>query len=155
MKFRARSLFTLFMVAVFTYSMVEASGWIPRASIMVVGAGGLGLLMVLGQLYLDSRPGEVTQREILDVSALGGGGGQWIRILIICSWIIGLFFSIYLVGFQVGLPLFVFAYSKVQGAKWWMSFVMAAAILVLLYGLFDQLAHVIWPTPLLLPFLGG
>lgn len=52
------------------------------------------------------------------------------------GWIAGLFFGVYLLGFLIATPIFVFLYPKLHGRGWGISVALAAVFLVLTYILF-------------------
>lgn len=64
------------------------------------------------------------------------------------GWILGFFAAIVLLGFPYAVPLFVFAFLKLQGREGWLfSAAFAGALWALFYGLFERLLH--------LPFASG
>jgi hypothetical protein len=77
------------------------------------------------------------------------------RTLLACAWIFGFLAAIVLLGFPVAVPLFVFAYLKLQGKEGWIfSLVFTAIVWALFYGLFDQLLHLPFPAGWLLDWVG-
>jgi hypothetical protein len=69
------------------------------------------------------------------------------RTALAAGWILGFFAMIFLLGFQIAVPLFVFVYLKVQGkVGWTFSVVFTAAVWAFFYGLFDLLLHLPFPT---------
>lgn len=70
------------------------------------------------------------------------------RTMTTIFWLLGFFGGIWLLGFPVAVPIFVFAYLKFQGRESWvMSIGLAAAAWAGFYVLFVRLLH--------LPFLQG
>jgi hypothetical protein len=68
------------------------------------------------------------------------------RTAVAVGWILGFFAAILLLGFGVAVPVFVFAYLKVQGkAGWVFTAVFSAAVWGFFYGLFDLLLHLPFP----------
>jgi hypothetical protein len=68
------------------------------------------------------------------------------RTLGIVGWILGFFILILLVGFPVGIPLFVFLYLKLAGKeKWGLALVLTVLSWLVMEGLFDQLLHIPFP----------
>ena len=51
-------------------------------------------------------------------------------------WIVSLLLAIYLIGFQVGVPLFCFLYFKVHHQPWLLSISLTALIGAIIYGVF-------------------
>ena len=65
------------------------------------------------------------------------------RTLAIVGWISGFFILILLVGFPVGVPVFVFSYLKLAGKeRWTLALVLTVLSWVVMEGLFDQLLHI-------------
>lgn len=60
-------------------------------------------------------------------------------------WLVGFYLCIRLVGFTLALPLFVLAYAKTYGARWYGWAILAAASRAFIYGAFEQILHVPWP----------
>lgn len=68
------------------------------------------------------------------------------RTLAIVGWILGFFVLILLVGFPVGVPLFVFLYLKLAGKeKWGLALALTVLAWVIIDGLFDRLLHIPFP----------
>ena len=60
-----------------------------------------------------------------------------------------------LLGFQIAVPVLVFAYLKLQGKEGWIfTTVFTAAVWAFFYGLFDLLLHLPFPPGVLLEWLG-
>ena len=77
------------------------------------------------------------------------------RTLAIVGWILGYFAAIWLLGFSLGGPLCTFAHLKFSSKeKWLLSLILAAAVWVFIFGLFDQVLHVPFFTGQLLLWLG-
>ena len=68
-------------------------------------------------------------------------------------WIIAVLGGVFLFGFHVTLPFFVILYAMTYGAGWSKALLLASIALGFIVLIFDQLLHVVWPTPLLISFL--
>ncbi len=76
------------------------------------------------------------------------------RTLRLSLWFGGMLAAIWLVGYHVAIPLFVFFYLLVFGnTKWWLAATAGAGFFLLIYGLFDLVLRTIWPQPALLRWL--
>jgi hypothetical protein len=76
------------------------------------------------------------------------------RTLRLACWFGGMLAAIWLVGYHVAVPVFVFFYLLVFGkTRWWLAAIGGAAFFILIYGLFDLVLHTIWPEPALLRWL--
>ena len=64
--------------------------------------------------------------------------------------------SIWLFGFHVSIPVYVFLYLWLVGkVRPWIAVLPAILFEALLIGFYDRLLHTNWHTPILLPFLGS
>jgi len=145
-----RICFTFIVGLVPVMALIIAKDWPVRASIVILFLGSIGVVLGLVQLVFDYkglRQRADAQRPTFDVEALQHEG-RW-GSLEIWGWLLGLFAAIHLIGFLAALPLFVFLYAKVYGARWTTAVILAAATLGFLYGVFEQVLHVPWPEPLL------
>ncbi|MEE8112891.1 MAG: hypothetical protein V3T23_00915 [Nitrososphaerales archaeon] len=68
-------------------------------------------------------------------------------------WIIAVLGGVFLFGFHVTLPFLVILYALIYGARWSKALLLASMALGFIVLIFDQLLHVVWPTPLLISFL--
>ncbi|MDP2654432.1 MAG: tripartite tricarboxylate transporter TctB family protein [Candidatus Omnitrophota bacterium] len=68
------------------------------------------------------------------------------RTLAIVGWILGFFILILLIGFPVGVPVFVFSYLKLGGKeKWGLALILTTLSWLVMKGLFDRLLHIPFP----------
>lgn len=68
------------------------------------------------------------------------------RTTAILGWILGFFILILLIGFPVGVPLFVLLYLKLAGKeRWGLALVLTFLSWLLMKGLFDLLLHIPFP----------
>jgi len=144
-------LFTLFIVCVFIVALRSSLDWPLRASILVLLLGGIGLILALSQLGMDfwgiSHQPVKAEGMSFEVPLLETGS-RWGN-LEIWTWLIGLYAAIWLVGFPIAVPLWVFAYSKFYGSHWITSLSLTTVAWVFIYGIFDRALHVPWPDSLL------
>ncbi len=154
MKFRARSLFTVFMGLVFLGAIISARDWPLRASILIfVLGGGVALPLIIVQLFLELQPATAKDNQGSGMDVPLFEGGERLRDLKTWGWLIGLLVAIWLIGFMVAVPFFVFTFSILYGARWYVSVFLAALAFGLLYGIFDIVVHVSWPEPFILRLL--
>jgi len=65
------------------------------------------------------------------------------RVINTFCWIIGFIASVYLVGFPLTVPLFIFCYLKFQSRVGWLPTIIATLITWgFFYGLFQWLVHI-------------
>jgi hypothetical protein len=61
-------------------------------------------------------------------------------------WVFGFFGGIWLLGFSLAIPLFIFSYSKLYAREGWVvSLALPSAAWLLFFGLFETLLHL--PLP--------
>jgi hypothetical protein len=77
-----------------------------------------------------------------------------IRTLRLAAWFGGMLAAIWLVGYHVTVPVFVFFYLLVFGeTRWWLAATAGAVFFLLTYVFFDLVLHTEWPEPALLRWL--
>lgn len=147
---REKRLFTLFIFLVLAAAVIVAYPWPLRASVIVLLLGGIGVVLALVQLVIDfrpDRPQEASEGITFDAPQLKSTT-RWGNVEI-WSWILGLYAAVHLIGFLSTVPLFVFSYSKIYGARWPVSLVLSLVCWGFVYAIFEQLMHVPWPKPIL------
>lgn len=76
------------------------------------------------------------------------------RTITIFFWIVGFLIGIWLLGFSLSIPLFVFLYLRVYSKEGWaLSLILASAAWLLFFGLFDRLLHLPFPEGILFSLL--
>lgn len=147
--------FTLFFIVVFLTAAWAGWDWPYIAKLMPVYVAAIpGLLLALVQLY----------REITDWEGRGGkkeGGIEMDEVSVssldrrtemrrtagFFAWFIGGALAIWLLGIVIGLPLLALLYTLVEGReRWTVSLLMAAATFLLIWGLFEYLLEMRWPS---------
>lgn len=77
------------------------------------------------------------------------------RMVNVFAWIFGLFGLIWMVGFEIAVPLFTFSYLKFQAREsLLLSGVIGGFMIVLVIGVFNLILHVLWPKGMLQTWLG-
>lgn len=158
MRFEPRMLFTLFAAAVFGFVVVTAREW-PIGTRLFPWCVGipmlvLSLVQLAVELFRSTRSVD-PQRSSVETGDLQVDWSIGTRLVIhraakFFGWIIGLLLGIWLLGFFVTVPLFVFLYLKLEAKEGWLlSFWLTAAALVFLIGIFEQILHTHWPQPLI------
>lgn len=145
-----KRVFSLFILLVLVAAVWEAYPWPLRASIVVLLLGSVGVVLAILQLVLDFKPSQPPKASqgISYTTPNLESTGRWGN-LEIWSWILGFYAAIHLVGFLSAVPLFVFFYSKIYGARWPVSLALSLLCWGFVYGIFEQLMHVPWPKAIL------
>ena len=146
-------LFTLFVGAVMASALWFARDWPIRASIGVYALGGIGVVLAIWQIVLDAKRAEGPQARSQFEMPTTEVESKWGNVEI-WSWIIGFYLLIVTVGFPIAVPLFVLAYSKCYGAGWRLGITLSSIAWGFVYGVFDKILHVPWPTPLISSLFG-
>ena len=77
------------------------------------------------------------------------------RVINIFSWIVGFIVSVYLIGFPLTVPLFIFSYLKFQGDVGWLRTIVITVITwSLFYAVFQRLVHLQFESGALQNWLG-
>ena len=150
--------FTLFLIVMFVGAIWWGWEWPYIAKLMPVYVAAIpGLVLASIQLYREatdwesragSEAGGIDMDETHDV-ALDGQTELW-RTLAFFSWFIGGALGIWLLGIVISLPLLVFLYALVEGKeKLLTALVMGACTYGLIWGLFEYILEMRWPSGLL------
>ena len=145
------AILTFFFIVVLGTAAVYAMQWPLRASFIIYAIASVGVPLALVQLGLNLRTLRLMGKTSQSLSTTEPEGRDvYRRTGEIFLWILGLSGVIFLVGYRIALPLFGFLYSRNYGAGWKISLLIAFLAGGFLLLVFDQMLHVIWPTPLLL-----
>jgi putative tricarboxylic transport membrane protein len=144
------AVFTACFITVLGAAAYVALEWPLRGSVIVYALAGLGIPLGLIQIVLNLNALRRMPTELPatspDEMRVDNAGRRTAAIL---CWILSIIGGIWLVGFHFTLPLFAFLYSKTYGARWGTAVFLAFLTEGFLILIFDQMLHVIWPTPLL------
>jgi TctA family transporter len=95
----------------------------------------------------------VSQKIHMDIASKTGhlpGYVILIRGFVFFGWMVAFLGSMALVGLIPTVPIFVIAYMRLEGPERWRHAVLMAAVMTaLIYGVFDQLLSIPWPSTLL------
>jgi putative tricarboxylic transport membrane protein len=138
--------------AFFGYLLIEAKDWPLGAALMprIIAVAGLVFWALRIILLLRKRP--QSDARIMDTgfTSVGDGRDAMKRFIIIFGSIITLITGIWLVGWHVALPAYVFLYLLIFGRiRWWKALLCAAAFLALLLGVYGELFNTPWNEPAL------
>ena len=145
----------------FIYLLLAVRELRPEAARLpkVTAIGGLALVatFIAQKLWGAARGKQNTAVQILDTGFDEEGlSGRLVvmRTLRLSTWFCGMLAAIWLVGYHVTVPVFVFFYLLVFGkTKWWLAATAGAAYFFMIYVLFDLVLHTEWPEPALLRWL--
>jgi len=145
MRFKLRSLFSLMLMAVAAYAVFKARHWSFKASLFPF-ATGIPLFVLAGTLFAleffggdESTSGPAVEIELsTDVDPTVARR----RIVGILAWIAGFIVLVFLVGFPIAVPVFIFFYLLLQSrVGWLLSVSLTTTAWLCFYGLFQWLLH--------------
>ncbi len=155
MRFKPSDLFTVFIILVLAAAVAVASQWVLRASIIILFLGSLGVVLATAQLAIDCLPRKrvtaAPSRPTMELpifedknpkETLRGTFEIW-------GWLVGMLVLIRIIGLDLALPVFVFAYARFYGASWRLCAILALMIAAFIFGIYDQIMHVYWPESVL------
>ena len=118
-------IFTLLMLVFFAFFIWEAKEWRLQARLYPLAIGIPMLVLALVQLVLALKG--IERKTASDDAPVDFQFGQAMdsavarrRTLNIFSWIFGFLAGIWLFGFSLAVPAFVFLYLKVQSRETWL-----------------------------------
>lgn len=158
MKIELTFIINVILLVVFIYAPLSAREW-PYATRLFVWAISVPtLLCLIAQLGIDLRrtkqPG--TWEEVLETADLPVDRSIPLQIVFsrgmnFLGWFLGLFVGIWLIGFQVALPLFLILYLLTQAQSGWLlSLGVAGSVMIVQFVLFDRLLQIAWPKGILI-----
>lgn len=161
MKFRLPLLFDLLIIIFFVIFLYEARDWRLQARLYPWAIGipmlALALIHIFWELKGGKKPSIQPSNAPVDFSFTKGIDPVLARrrAINIFSWIFAFFLGIWLFGFAIAIPAFVFLYLKVQSAEGWgLSLALTGGAWFMFWGLFDWLLRLPFPEGQLLIWLG-
>lgn len=157
----AEVFFLTLVGAFFTYLLLESWEWPLGAAFLPRLVTGLGLVLLV--FYIVSRVRQTDERgkrtsRILDIGFTDAGLDRQVILARMARFFgstAALFLGVWLVGFHIALPVYVFLYLFIYGrVRWWWAFAAALSFEAALVGLYDQVLHTSWNEPVLLKALG-
>ena len=155
LKFRLNpgALLTLIVFAAFAFGVLDAGEWAIQARLFPWVIGIPALFLCAGQLFGDlfqrGSPEEMDDlRGAMDLPV-----DRTVPMAVVAkraattfAWILGLFAGVWLAGFVLSVPLFVFLYLKLQAdEKLRVALTSGACMLLLIVGVFHLVLSVPWP----------
>lgn len=152
-KINAAAVFTFFVMLVLAGALITSREWsfATRLFPWVIAIPALCLCAIqfLTELYRAHRP--VTDEDVSGVMDLPVDKGVPLKLVVlraanIFSWVFGLFVAVFVIGFVLSAPMFVWLYLTFQAReKWWISLLWTGLTMVFLLGLFHYTLRVPWP----------
>ena len=139
--------------AFFIYFFIESFKWPLGSALMPRITIAIGVPFWLYRLIVICRHHTESSSQIMDLGFRTGADpkGEKGRMFRICSYILGLYLAIWLLGFYIALPVGVFFYAFVYGrVGWFWSLFLSMSFFALIVGVFDKLLNVTWHEPMVL-----
>ena len=156
MRFRAKMLFTIAVLIMAGYAVITSRSWPLTMSLFpwVVGIpvlilGVIQLISEMRQAAGDAGPrkedtGDLQVDLDMDSSVVAAKAGTFF------GWLLGFFAVTWIFGFFLSVPLYTFFYLKLEAKESWLTtIVLTLCTFVFFAGLFDQILHLSWHTPLI------
>jgi len=142
---KLRSLFSLSLMVVAAYAAITARRWSFKTSLFPL-ATGIPLFVLAGaQLMLElfGRDETTSGPAVeLELSTHVDPALARTRVAGILTWIAGFILLVFLVGFPVAVPAFIFSFLMLQSRVGWrLSFSLTAVAWLCFYGLFQWLLN--------------
>lgn len=154
----AEIVFLSLVAAVFIYYLVASRTWPIGAALLPRVAALVGLPLLAAHVYMRLRPSRGPKRQILDMGFADEDVSKADvrpRTFRMIGSMVALFVGIWLVGFHIALPAYIFLYLLFWGgAKWYWALVAGLFFEGLLIGLYDNTLHMAWNDPVLQQLLG-
>ncbi len=149
-------LFTLFVAVVAAAMVYTSRDWPLGTGLFPRSVGVPVLVMSLIQLIMDAyrtmktSGGQERETGDLQVDWTMSTAEVAARGLVFAGWLLGMFFGILLFGFFITVPLFTLLYLKYQAKEAWPPTLwLTAGMLVFFVGVFDQILHIHWLSPVI------
>ncbi|MDA0799361.1 MAG: tripartite tricarboxylate transporter permease [Chloroflexi bacterium] len=112
---------------------------------------GIIVVTLYALVHLIQAP-STGERKIMDIGRTKTGDDRSTvlrRTLKALGSTVGFVFSIWLVGFQITVPIYIFLYLWIFGqTRWWQALIGSLLFVFILYFFFDNVIHVTWSDPI-------
>jgi hypothetical protein len=160
LKVRPTAIFSFCALIFFIVFVYQAQEWRLQARLYPWAIGFPMLVLALVQVILDfmgvgdKQPTEATPMDYQFTKEIEPAVAKRRAINIFC-WIFGFFLGVWLLGFNITVPLLVFSYLKIQSSEsWGISLTLTAAAWLFFYFLFVRLLTLPFPEGEILIRLG-
>lgn len=129
--------FLLILLAAMVTGFVISLDYPYRARffpMIIISLCGILILVELVRAFITGiKAGSAESGDQEDAEAMSTNSRQAQRFLLTLAWVGGFALLLWLFGFFVGLPLFIFAYVKMHGEKWRWAIILPATMFVIVY----------------------
>ena len=153
-----RILFCVFLIAVSAYAIRAAFAWTFKTGLFPLTVGIPLLVLALIQLVMEILgKAEAAEGPAVDLefSADVPSEVALLRVIGAFLWVAGFILLVYLLGFPLAVPIFMFTYLSTQsGVGVLLSLGLTGATWLFFYGLFQRLVHLSFEDGLIQTLLG-
>ena len=140
------------------YAIFAASRWSFKTGLFPLAVAIPLLILTLLHLYLESFGAPESSRGPALEAEFSNEVAPEVarrRVVSIFSWMAGFILTVYLLGFPLSVPLFVFFYLKIQSRVGWTQTILLTALTwAIFYGLFQRLVRIQFETGVAQSWLG-
>jgi hypothetical protein len=151
-------LFCLFLIAVAGFAIFSSLGWTFKTKLFPLSVSVPLLILATAQLLLMIfEKEETSESAAMDLDFTNDVAPEVARrrVIGVFGWIVSFILLVYLLGFPLTVPLFVFAYLKFQSdVTWLQSIILTAITWGCFYMLFQWLVHIQFEAGAIQSWLG-
>lgn len=155
---KGRILFCIFLIGVAAYAIRAASGWTFKAQLFPLTVGIPLLTLAAVQLLMELLgKAESAGGPAVDLEFSADVPPEVARRRVIGAflWVAGFILLVYLLGFPLAVPIFMFSYLSTQSrVGFLLSLGLTVATWLFFYGLFQRLIHLSFEDGLIQTLLG-
>jgi hypothetical protein len=155
---KGRIIFCVFLIFVAATAIYMALDWPFKAKLFPLSVSiPLLLLASIQLLQLLFGKAETNDSAAVDIEFTSDVPPEIERRRVIAafSWITGFIVCVYLIGFPLTVPLFIFVYLKLESGVGWLYTCLSTALTwAIFYGLFEKLVHLQFEQGALQGWLG-
>ncbi len=147
----------VFFIGVALFMLVTAQGWNFLASIGPTVVASILIIAGLTSLaykvlIASTKPDKVGGMHMDSSSDHGALADRVVlaRAMRFFGWFVAFLCSTAVIGMLATIPLLVLGFMRFEGRETWrLSLIFAVCVTAALYGIFDRLLHIAWPSSLL------
>jgi hypothetical protein len=158
MKARGHLYFGAFLIVLSGYAILAASHWSFKTGFFPLAVAIPLLALTLIHLGLEwfGEP-ETTRGAAVDAEFANEVPAEIARrrVLVLFAWMAAFIVSVFLIGFPLTVPLFLFSFLKFQSRTGWTSAILLTVVTwAVFHGLFVRLVHIQFEAGIVQTWLG-
>lgn len=161
---KPEDLMYVFFIGLALYALVSAQSWLFLARIGPTVVAGIlvtaGTASLLYKIFVSPAQGAAHAGVHMDIGAEHGEAlsRQVVlqRAARFFGWFIAFLACMAVIGLIPTIPVIMLAFMRIEGRESWrLSLILAACVTAFVYGVFDQVLHIHWPSSLVGDLLAG